>query len=520
MLDPDNPLIEPPDPELLSLRQPGTGDPLEDLVVGAIDYYNLTSVVLPAFDERGFKLFPPDEHVLDDLCRRYDLVDNEEMEARPPAGTVAVVIELANCDNCRAVAEYEAYHDGLVSPVCSPCLRRRGDGLVGPGHAVHMMHSAEVPYAVREVADELCRRRDRPALWDPVEPDLPPWMRALSSAGFVGPYDDGSMRAWFFGTLVVAAPHPTGFRFDAYRNDGVMTLPGEGVILPADLDPLQIREAILAEVGSTVGRSLRNRLRSVLQPSVRVATDRALRTMDDGTYQRHVNWDDLILRRGGNHIPGGMRNCERTAAEVAARGATDGSVVARIATEHPDGQIRALAVANAHCPDDALLMAAETDNDGQVRNALLERDSPPVGLVEAVTMSVLLHGSLDLHLAVKLLLREDCPPQFEAALLDRVYAAGPQFRVGATRRAHAAPPERRDLIHTHVLRAAKRIPYTVELIDAILGDAGLANDERIRWLLNHPDRRIARLATHYLTTTLPREGTLADALAGRPAHVQ
>jgi len=53
-------------------------------VVGAIDYYNLNSIVLPAFDERGFKLFPPDEHVLDDLCRRYDLVDNEEMEARPP----------------------------------------------------------------------------------------------------------------------------------------------------------------------------------------------------------------------------------------------------------------------------------------------------------------------------------------------------------------------------------------------------------------------------------------------------
>jgi len=69
-----------------------------------------------------------------------------------------------------------------------------------------------------------------------------------------------------------------------------------------------------------------------------------------------------------------------------------------------------------------------------------------------------------------------------------------------------------------VLRAAKRIPYTVELIDTILGDAGLANDKRIRWLLNHPDWRITRLATHYLTTTLPREGTLADAMASRPAE--
>jgi len=234
-------------------------------------------------------------------------------------------------------------------------------------------------------------------------------MRALSSAGFVGPYEDGSMRAWFFGTRVAAEPHPTGFRFDVHRNDGdILTLPGEGVILPADLDPLQIREAILAEVGSTVGWSLRSRLESVLQPSVRVATDRALRTLDEGTYQRYVDLDDLILRRGANHIPGGMRNCERTAAEVAARGATDGPVVARIATEHPDGEIRALAVANALCPDDALLMAAEKDTDRQVRNALLERDSPPVGLVEALTISVLLHGPLDLHLAMKLLLREDC----------------------------------------------------------------------------------------------------------------
>src|SRR3712207_624360 len=128
------------------------------------------------------------------------------------------------------------------------------------------------------------------------------------------------MRAWFLGTLVAAEPHPTGFRFHVHRNDHVVTLPGEGVILPGDLDPLQIREAILAEVGWTVGWSLRSRLESVLGPSVRVATDRALRTLNQGIYQRYVDWDDLILRRGATMSRMECGTAEQTAAEVAATG--------------------------------------------------------------------------------------------------------------------------------------------------------------------------------------------------------
>ena len=158
MLDPDDPLIPAPSDKLLSHEQSSSGDALQDAAAAAFNYYNFNTIVLPAFNDRGWPVFPPDEYILDALARRYDLVDEEEAMLRPDAGVCAVCIELAQCDFCSAVAQYETHMDGTTAPICVDCTKKYGDGRLGAGHSVYLVHLAEVPHTVREVAETISRR--------------------------------------------------------------------------------------------------------------------------------------------------------------------------------------------------------------------------------------------------------------------------------------------------------------------------------------------------------------------------
>ncbi len=234
--------------------------------------------------------------------------------------------------------------------------------------------------------------------------------------------------------------------------------------------------------------------------------------MEDGTYRRFIDFD-MMRPYGLGYRYRTTTSAEHTAASVAAAQCGDPVAVSTIAGAHPDPEIRALAVTNLACPDDVLLRIAGIDPSHEVRTALLQRPPGHPDLIEALAINVLTNGHLDIYSTLRLLLHPQTPAQFHAALMDRVYRAGPQFRLHAAAAANNAPAQRRIYLHEQLLSHATRIPYTVDLIDAVLGPEGLANLERVAWLLNHPNRKIARLASHYLHHEgLPRRGTLAEGL--------
>lgn len=75
----DDPLLPPPETWFTGPSEaPDGSDPLQ----GAFN-----AVALPARDNRGRPVVPPDEHVLDHLARVWDLVDPDEAPLRPGADT-------------------------------------------------------------------------------------------------------------------------------------------------------------------------------------------------------------------------------------------------------------------------------------------------------------------------------------------------------------------------------------------------------------------------------------------------
>ena len=76
-----------------------------------------------------------------------------------------------------------------------------------------------------------------------------------------------------------------------------------------------------------------------------------------------------------------------------------------------------------------IVRAAAEDGHWQARHAVNEMAQPPAGAIDALAMSVLTNGPLDVYLALDLYLRNDCPKQFESALLDRILQQPPAFRI-------------------------------------------------------------------------------------------
>ena len=473
-------------------------------------FHELNAAQIPAFDERQRPVFPPDEHILDDLCRRYDLVDSAVTEHHPAPGTCAVVGEVPRCDRCTAFARYETL-SRQYGVLCESCFSRDGREILAPGESVLLIHLAEVPHTVRGVADEICRNQDREELWGWSDERDVPWPRKLRGLGFVGVPGEDSMLAWLFGTRVKAVPDGSGFRLSAFRQDRIWIQRHEGTAVPGDADLMQIGQAVQSVVATSAwvwGR----RLERVLKPPLVNAVTRALSDLEQGRYKRYCDWDEM-WSAGWRDFATSIVAAQRVAAEVAATESEDDSVLEQLALNHPDPEIRGLVVANPLCPAKVIVRAAAEDGHWQVRHAVNEMAQPPTGAIDALAMSVLTNGPLDVYLALDLYLRNDCPKQFESALLDRILQQPPGFRISAAWRAHGAASPRRDHLHSALMHKARRIPFTVELLDAVLGEAGLANLERISWLMGHDDSSVASVARYYLgQSELPNEGRLADAL--------
>ena len=511
MLSADEPLnqLTVPWEDLASRTQPSS---LDEVAQTVARFHQVNAARIPAFDERQRAVFPPDEHILDDLCRRYDLVDSAIAERHPGPGTCAVVGDLPQCDRCTAFARYETV-SGQSGVLCESCFSLDGREVLAPGESVLLLHFAEVPHTVRTVADELCRSLDREEIWGWSGEQEVSWRRKLRGLGFAeGPRDD-TMEAWLFGTLVKVVPDGSGFKVSAFRRDDrIWILPHEGTTVPGEADTIEIGQAVRSLVDTqswTWGR----RLERVLKPPTDHAVARALNDVQQAQYQRYCDWQEM-WDAGWRGFSTTIHAAQWAAAEVAATESEDPSVLEQLALKHPDPDVRGLAVGNPHCPDAVIVKSAAEDRAWQTRRAVEGMTHAPVGAIDALTLSVLTNGLLDIYLALDLYLRSDCPERFESALLDRLVRQAPAFRVSAAWWAHGADPHRRDRLHSALLHRARRIPFTVDLLDAVLGETGLSNADRITWLIGHGDPSVASVARHYLQDLdAPMEGRLAVALS-------
>ncbi len=324
-----------------------------------------------------------------------------------------------------------------------------------------------------------------------------PWREHLRRIGFKNSADADWMGADLFGTRVLADPLPEGgFELLMQRQDPrTVLLPG-GPRLPGGLDELQIREEVWNQVRRTLPTERSADLAAALRPDLATATHRALAALDAGTYRRFIDVQALAAH-GSHYRYGTSTSAERTSAEVTAVQTRDPDVSARLASEHPDPEIRAMAAANPACPAAVLLRCAENELVGVVRRALLAQSSRSTGLTEVLTLNTLTRGPLD-HELVLLLLHTEVVVEYEAALMSHVLSADPSARLAAAQAATSASPHRRDPLHEQLLLSARRVPYALSLIYVVLGDQGLEDRDRVRWLTQHPHPKIRALFGYYL----------------------
>ncbi|MGI8887880.1 MAG: hypothetical protein ACR2GB_02750 [Nocardioidaceae bacterium] len=281
-----------------------------------------------------------------------------------------------------------------------------------------------------------------------------------------------------------------------------MLLNEGGPLLPGDLDPLQLREEIWTQVHDTVPPAQRDELARRLRPTLEVATERTLTTMRTGQYHRFIDLDAL-RRHGPGYRYGSAVSADRTAAEITASQTPDPDVLSTLANNHPDPEVRALALANPNCPEPVLNRQARHDMSRAVRCAALHHPAAGSEVLEGLALNILTNGQLDINMTLKLLLHAGCPADFSSALIDRIHAARPEFRLQAAYEATHAPPTRRDYLHLELLARATRNPYGVKLVSAVLGREGVDDEERLRWLMTHAQARTRRLIMEYALPRVP-----------------
>lgn len=324
------------------------------------------------------------------------------------------------------------------------------------------------------------------------------WRHHLRRLGFMETVGVDEMQADFFGTRVSANPlRQGGFELTMRRHGPRTVLVPGGPRLPNELDALQIREEIWNGVRRTLPRDQLPALGAALRPDLATATRRAISAMTAGTYRRFIDTEALSAH-GSQYRYGTGTSAERTAAEVTAEHSSDPDVVTRLATEHPDPEIRALAVANPACPPTVLLYRAESEPAGVARRALLAQSNRATGLAKVLTVNVLTRGPRDEDLACRLVLHPETAEEHLAALWGHALRADPSARLRVAHAASSAPPQRRDSVHGRLLLDARRIPYTLTLIRTILGEQHLDNHDRVRWMTHHPHAKIRSHFNYYL----------------------
>lgn len=122
---------------------------------------------IPARDEAGDLIVPPEAHILDALVRQRMLINTDELWSHG-LGTAAVMDELPECDACGDLARYDVISPLPACWACEDCYR--GDTL-GMGKAQRLLTYDEVPADVREICDRLTEAAGRESVFDEGEDD-------------------------------------------------------------------------------------------------------------------------------------------------------------------------------------------------------------------------------------------------------------------------------------------------------------------------------------------------------------
>ena len=326
-------------------------------------------------------------------------------------------------------------------------------------------------------------------------PHLPPQVRASWSKqrledgldsyrrwGFTGPDGDGRLYAVILNVQLSAGWGQLDSVELVAQRTGVrhMYEPGGDTHWgPRNLDDLDVRALLLdvlrGEVRAPQAREALNRHFDV-DPLER--DERAMEALRRGG---GTNW----LTLGGHLIAHGA---DYQMAEAAAAESKTESVVAALARSHPATHVRCAAIANRTLGSGALACLA-ADRDGVIGLALLNREDLPAEATTQVVESLLLSGALDHHAMHVALCRPDFPDHLLETAVMRIAGDGTAARIDLARQMHAAPPHRRDEVHLQLLRGARRIKSTADLVDAVVGP----DADRASWLADQSDWKLQSL---------------------------
>lgn len=120
-----------------------------------------------ARNRRGKLVPPPNDHVVDNLTRDYELLPEDVTMWSAPVGTVCVVSALPQCDQCGAPARYDCLGGrwDLACFRCPTCFATAGITHLGNDTATYLMLDDEVPGEVREICDYVTGHLGRPSIW-------------------------------------------------------------------------------------------------------------------------------------------------------------------------------------------------------------------------------------------------------------------------------------------------------------------------------------------------------------------
>jgi hypothetical protein len=445
-------------------------------------YWTQFGTRLSALDEDGLPTVPPDEHIEDAFARVWLPGVDESAARRAEFGTVAVVPQRVACDACGwGSARYES----RVGPrrdfaaLCLCCLVRRGDRILGHGHSVMMLLPEEIPDRVLSKLMAYIPA-DARASWAR-SPKADGW-DSYRRWGFTGPDERGRLYAVILNVQVSVELGPQDAVELIAQRIGVrhMYTPGGDTHYgPRSLDDLDVRAFLLRvlEREVQVGRARGELERHFTVPAVE-RDERAMAAL-----QRHGG--DQWLRLGEHPI---AESADHQMALAAAGESESPSVAAALARSHPDPKIRRVAIANpALEPRELAKLAA--DRDAAVSQSLLEREDLPAESTAQVVETLLLAGSLDRYAMHTALKRPDFPDGLLETVITRIAGHGTHARIALASEIHEAPTHRRDAIHLQLLRNARKVKSTVDLIDAVIGP----HEDRATWLADSQEWKIRAL---------------------------
>ena len=446
---------------------------------------------LPLFDERGLPIVPPADQIVDHLARAWFDLSEEATMARVTAGTVAVVSALPNCDRCRWLARYETWwttRSGRVAGSgCAGCVRQHGGDLtLGARHSIYLMSADEVPVEVRAAIDAV-EPGGASRILGP-ESSAGEFWAGFRRWGFRGPDSEGRIHGRLLLEEVVL--EPDRFWCTLMVKGQVEGFPiGREQKIPLGLDELDAREVLFKFMGSTSRREQRVKGVELFEVSAHERDERAVRSCS--SYDPYISID---IEDSDAHLYI-TRSADATMSRAAACESSDVELIGQLALEHPDYEVRGLALGNAVCPEQVRFEAAEV-RDVHVRNALLSLPELSARTTLRLVNSILQAGRFERWSAMKLIVRQTVSDPLADDLYDRIFQEGTDARMQMAAELHKAPPERRDLLHVRLLANLRAIKSTQDVVAEVVGHERDA-EERLKWLGECDNYVVRRHALKY-----------------------